>query len=113
MKIGEVSSEGISSINKAMLSRAETPQIKEIYSSSIRSMKSRHRIGETIMQMVETFAMLAMLPFFIYTFFLASVSLIFLPVLLILIPFIIVGDLMREILHTILPWIFPDPRYRY
>ncbi|NGX47248.1 MAG: hypothetical protein K1000chlam3_00621 [Chlamydiae bacterium] len=113
MKIGEVSSQGISSISKMTPFYTEAAQMKEIYSNSICSLKSRHRIGETIMQMVETFAMLALLPFFIYTFFLASVSLIFLPVLLILIPFVIMGDLVREILHTFLPWIFPDPRYRY
>lgn len=112
MQINPVASHSVSSISGAK-QRPVAPALKEVYGSSIQSMRyPGTKIGRALIQMFEGFAMMMMLPFFIYTFFIASMSLFFLPVLIVLVPFIIIGDLVREILHTILPWIFPDPRFR-
>ncbi|MDN3507189.1 MAG: hypothetical protein P0S96_08170 [Simkaniaceae bacterium] len=110
MRITPASHQGVSSVSSSK-SRDVAP--KQIYGSSIQSMRyPGTRLGRAINQLVESFAMMMLLPFFIYTFFIASVSLLFLPVLVVFVPFIIIGDLFREILHTVLPWIFPDPRFR-
>jgi|GEM_PF-2871871 len=112
MQIRPVSHHGVSSISGAKQQTA-APELKEVYGrSSLRSMRyPGTSIGRAITQLLEGFATMMMLPFFIYTFFIASMSIVFLPLMIVFVPFIIVGDLMREILHTILPWVFPDPRF--
>lgn len=112
MQIHPVSHRGVSSIS-GQAQRASSPKLREVYGSSITSMRyPGTSIGRALNQLIEGFAMMMLLPFFIYTFFIASVSLFFLPVLIVFVPFIIIGDLFREILHTVLPWIFPDPRFK-
>lgn len=110
MQISPVSSHGVSSISSAKHQIA-APELKEVYGrSSIRSLRyPGTSIGRAIIQLLEGVATMMMLPFFIYTFFIASMSIVFLPLMMVLVPFVIVGDLMHEILHTILPWVFPDP----
>lgn len=88
----------------------------DLRGSSIKSFGSyrAHSFGDAIFQVFEMVASLAVLPFFIYTFFIAATfSIIFLPFAFILLPLFFVGEVMREIMHTILPWVFPDPKYRY
>lgn len=87
--------------------------IKNSHSSTLQSMrKSTFRMGDIIGQFLETAALLALLPFLVFTFFIASTSFLLLPVFVFLFPLLIINDLLWEMLHAILPCFFPHPGHR-
>lgn len=88
-------------------------QVKDLYSSTLMSARNRPlSLGEFVGQLLETAALLAMLPFFIFIFFVASTWLLLFPVFMIFIPLMIINELMWEMLHAILPCFFPHPGHR-
>lgn len=91
----------------------KSPNNQEIYRSTLSSYqrKASYKIGEFIAQWVEAFAMVALLPFFIYTLFIVTVSAVMVPFVILLMPFFLASKLVREILHWMMPFLFEDQSY--
>lgn len=108
MEIQPVQVKTISPTTQAGTTRVSLDQ--SAYQSSIRTLKEKpKKFGEAIISVIQTAGMLAILPAFIYTFFVAGVSLLYMPVAFVMIPIVLMGDTIPELLHTVLPWIFSKP----
>lgn len=92
-------------------SKSHFAETKQLYRSSLRSMQHRPAMNfaEFFTQLLETAAMLALLPFFTYVFFFASISLVFLPIFMIFVPLLFISEFFRVMLNALLPCFFPDP----
>ncbi len=108
MKIQSIQTNSSVPTSQADASRVSVDQ--SAYQSSIRTLKEEpKKLGGAIISVIQTLGMLAILPTFIYTFFVAGLSLLYMPVAFVMIPILLMGDTIPELLHTVLPWLFSKP----
>jgi len=108
MEIQPTQAKTISSTSQAGTARVSVDQ--STYQSSIRTLKEKpKKLGEAIISVIQTAGMFAILPAFIYTFFVAGVSLLYMPVAFVMVPVLLMGDTIPELLHTVFPWLFSKP----
>lgn len=109
-----LAAEPIHTVTQEAVFSAKRGLLNERYESSLVSMGRGPRgLGDAIVKMMRAFALVMFFPVFIYAAFLVSISVIFLPFFLFLIPFLIAHRVMRELFHCMFPWTFSDPNHRY